>query len=402
MNPTDLTPNALADIFGGAQQSPAQSAAFGGGLDMTADMFSTPTVLPDPAKTEEKVEETPKEEDKSTETDKLKEEADIFGEEGKKDEKTPDNPQEIKSLSDYYQERVKSGMFSGINDEDEDGNKVPFIPKTAEEFDEVIELEVSNKLEKAKKELENSWYESKTPAWKAIAQYADMVDHPSQVIPFIQGINNLETVSNLDVENPDHAEQIVRARMQQRGEPDEVIKTQIESLKTTDTLLSTAKQVHPLMLKQEQQMLAKQVQEAKLREQQYLQVVNEVRESAHKSIEQPLFGKQKLKQEEKAFVYDMIAVPSEENQGYGIYTAIDKLFDNKDFDTLKMVALLIGKKEAFFQYMGSNIANETAGKLQRKLTLANDMRSSSGKDFDISDKTPIQRTSFSKQPRFGK
>lgn len=398
----NLTPDDIADIFGTTgQPNLTTTPAFGAGLDGNVDIFNPPT--PEPVNQDQPIiDDTPTGEPVETKVDTdTKQDADIFNQDDKSQVKDVDKPVEIKGLSDYYQDRLKNGTFVGIEAEDENGKKTQFIPQTPEEFDEVIQIQVDYKLEQARKDLEQKWYESKSPAWKAISQYAEMVDDPSQLIPFLQGVQNIQSVSSLNEEDPEHAEAIVRARMEQRGDPDSVIKSQIDALKSTDSLVKTAQQFKPIMIQEEQRALAAQVREAKEREQQYLKVVNDIRENAHKAIEQPLFGKIKLKQEEKAVVYDMIAVPSEETQGYGIYSAIDKLFDTKDFETLKMVALLVSKKDAFFNYLGTDIANQTATRLQKKLTVAGEMRSS-GKDFNSEERPVVQRNQFSKTPRFGK
>lgn len=387
----NLTENDIADIFGTGNPVVNVNPSFGGSTDDTVDLFAPKPVEVDPVKTTDKEEVVEvKEGDK--------EEADLFDD---KVEKKEDNSLQINGLSDYYKDRIKNGVFVSIEAEDETGNKTPFIPQTPEEFDEVIQLQVDYKLEQAKKDLETSWYESKSPAWKAVSQYADMVDDPSQLIPFLQGVKNIQSVSSMDETNLEQAEVIVRARMEQRGDPEEIIKSQIDALKSTDALIKTAQQVKPLMIQEEQRNLSKQVQEAKAREQEYLKIVTDIRENAHKAIEQPLFGKTKLKQEEKAIIYDLIAVPSEETQGYGIYSVIDKLFDTKDFETLKMIALLATKKDAFFNYLGTDIANQTASRLQKKLTVAAELKGNGG-DQSVSDKPVISRNQFSKSPRFGK
>ena len=388
----NLTQEDLADIFGTGKPVVNVNPSFGGGTEENADLFATkPAEIVDPVKTTDKTEEEQVEEVE-------KKEADLFED---KPEKKEENTLQITGLSDYYQDRIKNGVFVSIEAEDETGNKTPFIPQTPEEFDEVIQLQVDYKLEQAKKDLETSWYESKSPAWKAVSQYADMVDDPSQLIPFLQGVKNIQSVSSMNEEDPEQAEAIVRARMEQRGDPEEIIKSQIDALKSTDALIKTAQQVKPLMIQEEQRNLSRQVQEAKAREQEYLKIVTDIRENAHKAIEQPLFGKTKLKQEEKAIIYDLIAVPSEETQGYGIYSVIDKLFDTKDFETLKMIALLATKKDAFFNYLGTDIANQTASKLQKKLTVAAELKGNGG-DQSVGEKPVISRNQFSKTPRFGK
>lgn len=120
-----------------------------------------------------------------------KTEVDILGE-----NKAPATT-EIKDLTSYFEDRVKSGKFVAVEEEDEKGNKTLFIPKTAEEYDEVLELQINYRLEQAKKDLEKSWYESKSPAWKVVSQYAELVDDPSQLIPFIQGVQTIQSVGNI-------------------------------------------------------------------------------------------------------------------------------------------------------------------------------------------------------------
>lgn len=308
---------------------------------------------------------------------------------------------EIKDLSSYYEERIKNGKFVAI-EEEVDGKKSLFIPKTAEEYDEVLDLQINFRVEEAKKELEEKWYESKSPAWKAVSQYAELVDDPTELIPFLQGVRNITSVASLDENEAEGAEQIVRARLTQAGDPSEIIEKQIESLKTTGNLIPTAKQYKPMMLQQEQQRLASEMKQKQEEERRYRQIISEIRDNAIKSIETPIFGKNKLKQEEKAAIYDMIAEPSEVNQGYGIFNAIDELFEKKDFDKLKEVALLLTNRDAFMTYLGTNVANQTAANLERKLRLAADSHGSSGKDSIQDDQQPRVNRNQYKKPSFGR
>lgn len=309
----------------------------------------------------------------------------------------------LSDLSTYYQDRIKTGKFVGIDQEDDKGNLVPFIPKTAEEYDEVLELQINYRLDQEKKGIQDKWYASKTPAWKAVSQYAELVDDPAQVIPFIQGVKTIQSVAALDENDADGAEQIVRSRLTQKGDTEEIITQQIDALKTTDKLISTAKLYKPVILQQEQQALQTQMKAAQDNERQYQQLVSEIRESALKSIETPVFGKTKLKNEEKAAIYDLIAEPSEETQGYGIYNVIDNLFEKKEFEKLKELALLLTNRDAFMNYLGTTVANKTAASLERKLRLAGEARSSSGNDFHEETGQPrVNRTQFKSKPTFGR
>lgn len=311
-------------------------------------------------------------------------------------------PEELKTITDYFTQRVADGKFVAVNDVDEQGNKTPFVPKSFEDLDEVIQIQVDYKLDEAKKNLEKQWYDSKSPAWKAISQYAEMVDDPTQLIPFLQGVRTIQTVEQIDENEIDGAEEIVRIRLEQSSTPSEAIEAQVEALKTSDKLISTAKQFKPLMVNQEKQMLAQQVRERQIYEQRVAQEMDDIRNKAYTELEKPIFGKQQLKREEKALVYNMLAQYDQETDGFVLYKEIDKLYASRDFETLKQVALLLAKKDAFFQYAGVDASNKTAQGIQRKLQAAVDGRTNSGNDYD-EDKGPVvTRNRSTGQVRFGK
>jgi len=406
-NVQNVDQNALVDLFPdlGAPAVGNTKPSFGM-QEGNADLFATPKPAPAASTTDQTTNapegaaatETPAPAAGETKLDTEKE-TDILG----TGVEIKPAPTPLSDLSTYYQDRIKSGKFVAIEDTDAAGKTIPFIPKTAEEYDEVLELQINYRLDQAKKDLQTKWYESKSPAWKVVGQFAELVDDPAQMIPFIQGVKTIQTVANLDENNIDGAEQIVRTRLTQKGDPEEIISQQIEALKTTDKLLATAKTYKPIMIQQEQINLKNMEKQELAREQQYFQMVSEIRDSALKSIEAPVFGKTKLKQEEKAAVYDLIGEPNEEQGGYGIYTVIDQLFDKKDFKKLTMLALLAANEEAFFQYLGTNVANQTAASLERKLRLAGESRSSSGNDFNEENRQPsVSRTQFKNKPTFGR
>lgn len=326
-------------------------------------------------------------------------EPDILGD-GKKSPGRPPKV-ELKDMSSYFEDRFKSGKLISI-EEEIDGVKTNFIPKTPEEVDEVIEIQVNYRLDKEKEKLNENWYASKSPAWQAVAKYAELTDDPTEILPFLQGVKTIESVSQIDPTDPDGAEKIVRVRLEQRGDEEDVILEQIDALKTANKLISTAEKYKPLIVKQEQHQLAKLVNDQKVQEQQYNELISNIRENAIKAIEAPIFGKQKLKQEEKAAVYHLIGHPDEETKGYAIYTAIDQMFENGNFETLKKIALLIAKEEAFINYISTGAANKVADNLQRTLRVAGE-RSSGGNDQDaIGDKKTVSRDRYSSHPRFGR
>ncbi len=407
----NIQPGALVDLFGDGILDNKDNGGvvnFGGSrqevdfltpLSATGDTTAAPSATGDTTLAPSATGETTEAPSATGETTVTPGEADILGDGKGKAAQPAVTP--LSDLSTYYKDRIKNGKFVAIQEEDDKGNKIDFIPKTAEEYDEVLELQINYRLDQAKKDLEKRWYESKSPAWKAISQYAEMVDDPTQLIPFLAGVKTIQSVADLKEDEIDGAEAIVRTRMEQRGDPEEVISSQIEALKTTDKLVATAKQMKPLIIQQEQLALQQEMQQERAAQQQYVQLVTDIRTNALAAIEKPIFGKQQLKKEEKAAIYDLIAEPSEEAQGYGIYSVIDNLFDKKDFETLKEVALLLSKKDSFYNYLGTTVANSTAASLQKKLTLASESHKASGKDFDEEGRQVITRNQFNRTPNFG-
>ena len=112
-------------------------------------------------------------------------------------------------------------------------------------------------------------------------------------------------------------------------------------------------------------------------------MVSSIKDNAIKAIESPIFGN-KLKRDEQAAIYDLIAEPDEQSKGYAIFSAIDTLFEKGDFEKLK--------KEALINYIGTASSHKTAENLQKKLRVAAEFRTSKG-DLD-EDKQVIHRKKY--------
>jgi hypothetical protein len=131
-------------------------------------------------------------------------------------------------------------------------------------------------------------------------------------------------------------------------------------------------------------------------------MIANIQENAVKAIEAPIFGKQKLKQDEKADIYDLIGRPSEQTGGFAIYTAIDNLFEKGNFETLKKIALLLVKEDAFVSYISNSAADKTAIELQKRLKAVTENRGSDGDAPMEEQRTTVKREQFTHQPRFGR
>lgn len=407
MEINDVSNENYVDLFGDATKpAPGELKATFGAEERTVDLFNKPA---EDKKPEEDGAAAGEDDDKK----KLEGEDKKPEGEGEGDDKQVDiigdgkagpgrKPKyAFEDAVGYFEDRMKNGKFVKVTTENEKGEEVLFVPKTPEEFDEVIDIQVSHRLEKEMKTLETTWLKSKSPAWQAVARYAELVDNPGDVIPFLEGVKAIESVANLNEEEIDGAEKIVRARMAQKGESDDIIDEQIELLKTTDKLVSTAKKYKPLILNDEREYLGRMKKEREQEEQQYQALVSNIRTKAIEAIEAPIFGKQKLKQEEKAIIYDLIGQPDPESRGYKIYTFIDNLFAKGDFDTLKQIALIAGgKKDSLFGYASIDAKNQTAAGLQHKLKVATENRGGSNQDPE--DEVKVSRNQYKTTARFGR
>ena len=406
MDVMNVTPDKYGDLFPSEETTNNRPLGapvrFGSGGAGEADIFSTSTTESTTiaiSTTDSTTVNPTQSSTTDTSTEAPKQDADILGVDTKI---KPTTSPSITGLSEYFEDRLKAGKFVAIDDTNEKGETIKFIPKTPEEFDEVIDIQVNYKLDQRKKEIENSWYQSKSPAWQAVARYAEMTNDPSEILPFIQGVKTVDSVSALDPTDIASAEQIVRARMEQRGETDDIINEQIDALKTTDKLIPTAQKYKPIILQEEKNYLSQMVQEKKAREEEYLKDIEEISNTAIKTIDSPLFGKYKLKQDEKAAIYQLIGAPSPETKGYAIYNMIDNLFEKRDMETLRQVAFLLTKKDSFHTYSSQAGSDRTAAGLQRQLRVANDSRSSTSDNSstDEGEAQTVKRTQYT--PKFGR
>jgi hypothetical protein len=405
MQITDMSPETLVDIFGNGQTENGGGSPGGFKMEeINTDIFNpnpnsiteTTTVAASSTTETTTISST-------TETTTLLENADILNADKEKDENGKEvvENQELTGLSDYFKKRIEEGKLVPVMQEDEQGNQVPFIPTTPEEVDEVINLQISYQLEQKQKEVEESFYKSKSPVWKAILQHAENIDTVEELMPFLQGVSTIQSVAQINETEIDGAEQILKIQMAKSGQPQEFIDAQIEALKTTNKLVETAQKLKPVLLQEEAQRLTKLKQEEAVKVQKYREMVIEIRDNALKAIETPL-GKESLKPEEKAAIYDLIAVPEEEGQGYAIYNKIDDLFKAKDFETLRQLALFLTHKDTLVKHLTTEAVNKNAQVLQKKLILSTE-RQGGGKDPNAVQNQPvIRRDQFNKKPSFGR
>lgn len=402
MEINEVSLSGFTDIFntdklGDLGKPPVFGMEDNGGVDILGDGkkpdYVTPPVIVNPA-------EGNPNPDNNIDLEKPFKEVDIIGD-GDPTKAGRPKKNDFSDTKGYFEDRIKSKKFVAIEQVDDKGNATPFIPSTPEEFDEVIDLQVNFQLDERTKGLEAAWYNSKSPAWQAVAKYSELTDNPQELIPFLSGVRTLESVAQLNPDEAASAEQIVRTRLLQRGDSDDLVTEQIDILKGADKLISMAQKYKPEILEQEKRNLNGMIAQKQEEEREYQGLIFNIRNNAVQAIEAPMFGKVKLKQDEKAAIYDMIAEPSAETKGYGIYTAIDNLFERGEFEKLKEIALLLTKPDQFKNYISNATADKVAAGLAKKLQVAS-AGNGGGNDnlIDDSPRPVIQRNQYS--AKFGR
>lgn len=367
----EISQGEFESMFGAAAENPTddkQSSPFS--FEPTESLFTSVK--------KEAPEEKPadKPEDKEENPDEKPEDKDdsLF-----KGNEKPEEKREF-DIKSYFTNRIKEGKFLPLEDE-----KL----ESEEDYDALIEANFEHKINTIREDLDKDWYESKSNAWKFIAQNAEKFDDPKDLLPFIQGVQTIEKVSKLNPEEVADAEKIVRFALTKKGESEELIDTQITSFKDANTLVGIAKQYQPLLVKEENKRMAQITYEKEQQELRDLQMLENVHNKTVEILETPLFGKHKLKREEKSALYELIAEPNED-YGYGIFKSIDDLYAKGDFDTIREIGLILLNKESHRNYLGVTMSDKIAEGLLRKVKTSTSSSSASPLD-DSPTPTPTTK-----------
>lgn len=247
--------------------------------------------------------------------------------------------------------------------------------ETKADLQDLLDANFNHKIETQQKEIYEQVFKSFTPAMQFIAQYAQQVSSPSELLPLLQNTSNIERFASLDENNPIHQEQIVREKMRLAGDSEDVIEQEITDLKDRAKLADKAKVYKPA-LQQFYEKQVKQLADQKAQEEhQYFEMVKQNDANIRKVLDADQFDGMKLKQTHKGVVYELLAVPREEyGGGMGIYHIIDTLFQQGKFDKLAKIALLAGDEKAFEELISNKakftMADSTARKLNTSIRTA--------------------------------
>lgn len=318
-----------------------------------ADMAANP---------EKKLEEEKKVEEEKTEEQKA---AELTANAEAEKKKAGRPPAEIK-LDDNTKTIVNALIKDGKLRPFQDG-KI----ETQRDIAELLEANVSYQLDEEKKTILDKVFNSMSPALQIVAQYAQYIQNPQELLPIINSTSNHEKFKALDDNNPAHHEMIVRERLRLNGDSDEVIEQEITELKDSAKLAAKAKTYKPVVEQYYARETKKLMDAEAAKEREYEQIIQRNHEEIVKVLGAPKLDGMQLKQQHKSLAYELLAEPREEyGGGVGIYAVIDKLFAEGKFTTLTKLALLAADESAFDSVYSTKVKLNESDRVGRILQTA--------------------------------
>lgn len=261
-----------------------------------------------------------------------------------------------------------------------------FTPKSDEELSELIKANIDSarteKMYEDKNEaLKEALLES-TPAFQFLVANANKFRTIEDMLPFIENVNMQEQIDNLDLENIEHQELIIRNALSLKGFPQSDIDLDIKDFKERGILEKKAELLKPILDEynsiQRQRIIDQE--NKKLHDEMIL--MNNYFSSINTNIIQSKdIDGLKIEQKDKERVISYL-VPQENSSEIPLYQKIDESIAKGDTTTLFLVSLLLDDKEAFFNLVGNRSATKVAKELQKVIRTNNKSSYSSSDPLD--------------------
>lgn len=321
-------------------------------------------------------------------------------EEKPKKVKTPVVEKEV--LSEDFVNKIDEKLFKTekllpYNTEDGKGY---IKPSTWEELGELIEANITDRVDKVKGEekqvLVDEMLKESTSAVRFILENASKFKSPEDMLPLIQSVKQQDDFAELDPSNPDHQEYIIHSALSLQGLDNETIKEEIQDLKDRNKLEARAEKLKPSLdafsARQTEAIL--KAQEDKQKQDQifwngYFETLNTDLISA-KDVDG-----MKLKTDQKNIIANML-LPNQQTGTLPIFSMIDEQVGKGNIKLLSKLSLLLSDEATFDEAYGSKKVAATAAGLQR--TLRGSLKSSSD-DGAPSEEQTVK--TVQKRPAYG-
>lgn len=253
-----------------------------------------------------------------------------------------------------------------------DGTETGYVlPDTFEEVLELIEDNKKSWIEesktKDKQELFNELLSTKSPAWQFVLENSNKYNDPSELLPLLTSVQNIEYSNSLDISNEEDQVKIIRATLSIQGLSASDIESEIEDLKERGKTENRATALKPILDKYNETKIEKILQEKEQEEIKKQTFWN----GYYQNLENSVFKAKeldgiKLKNEHKQLIASAL-IPDDNIGGLPIYTLIDNLVANGNFKVLSKIALLGTDEKLFDSYFLTKKADKAAEGVQRIL-----------------------------------
>lgn len=263
--------------------------------------------------------------------------------------------------------------------EDAQGNVLPI--KTKQDLIELIDSNNEYFRQQAYTNVEEQIYKTKSPVWQTLLKYAEEARDISEIAPLFNTIQESYMEAQLDPSNPEHQEEIIRIHGSLQGLDEQTIIDDIQDLKERGKLEERATKLKPSLDNFNQQRIQQAIAQKEYEEQQKAAYLQNYYTSVLENVIKPeTVGGLKLNEQHKQLVASTL-VPDPELGGLPIYSIIDNLLQQGQFDILSKIALLATDPKSFDNYYSTKIDGNVAAALQKRLRTSHQNQAKSGSAY---------------------
>jgi len=280
-------------------------------------IFSSPTKKADFSFTEESEKEESEEEGEKkdiekTTSEKKEEGSDLLDELTNEDEDEDDGENEIKKetrgrksisgISDVFSKLIKDDKIVPFDD-DKDLSEY-----SAKDWEELIEANLEERANQVRRETPKQFFESLPEELQIAARY--VADGGQDLQGLFSTLARSEEKKSLDVTNESHQEQIIKDYLSATGygTADE-IEEEIEIWKDLGKLEQQASKFKPKLDKMQEKVIAKQLEEQKVRKQQQEAASHQYMENVYNTLKDGSIGDIKLDKKTQSMLYNGLVQP---------------------------------------------------------------------------------------------
>ena len=273
-----------------------------------------------------------------------------------------------KEWQEALEKEFNSENPSLIGWEGEDGKFV--IPKTFDELKELINENKKYEVEESKKKWETENIEGLSPQVQSVMEYAKAGG--KDVTTLLEAWATVESISQLNPNDVNDAEELVRYDLEFKGLDDDDIEEQVDLLKSSGKIFQKAANLKPKLEQQEVQRIAEmealQKQRAEQLQQNKIRYQNNMSQAIDKTFSDKNISSV-IKHSIFEPVYESAFRPGMRVTGFQRGLEELQLDPNKN-QHFAEVALLVSDRDKFFEVYGNKIKRDVTADTVKKLKFA--------------------------------